>query len=266
MSGETPDNRQESSSTQHQILELSYAERVRTLIHLQQVGSLSTLSEKHSGWPFGSVMPYGLDQTGNPTFLISTMAIHTQNLRHNPKASLLIIEAAADEDPLGKARVTIMGEITQVAEEDLAVIRESYLNQHQEARYWVDFGDFAFYRMKIIALYFVGGFGVMGWVTEEEYQQAEVDSLADVAPEIIQHMNEDHTDALALLSQHFGNHSGDQIRMTAVDQLGFNLELTQDGQLQGIRLNFIRQVRNAAEVRKVLVEMVQQARTGNSQI
>ena len=142
MSGETPDNRQESSSTQHQILELSYAERVRTLIHLQQVGSLSTLSEKHSGWPFGSVMPYGLDQTGNPTFLISTMAIHTQNLLHNPKARLLIIEAAADEDPLGKARVTIMGEITQVAEEDLAVIRESYLNQHQEARYWVDFGDF----------------------------------------------------------------------------------------------------------------------------
>ena len=264
MSGVTPDDRQESSSTQREMLELSYAERVRTLMYLQPIGSLSTLSKKHAGWPFGSVMPYGLDQMGNPTFLISTMAIHTQNLQYSPKASLLVMEAAADEDPLEKARVTIMGEITQVVEEDLATIRESYLNQHQDARYWVDFGDFAFYRMEIIDLYFVGGFGVMGWVTAEEYQQAEVDPLADFAPEIIQHMNEDHTDALVLLSQHSSNHSSTQVRMITVDHLGFDLELTQNNQLQEIRLNFIRQVRNAAEVRKVLVEMVQQARAGDS--
>ena len=53
--------------------------------------------------------------------------------------------------------------------------------------------------------------------------------------------------------------------MTTVDHLGFDLELKQGNQLQEIRLNFIRQVQNAAEVRKVLVEMVQQARTGDSQ-
>ena len=265
MSDVTPDNRQGGGATQREILELSYAERVRTLMYLQPIGSLSTLSKKHEGWPFGSVMPYGLDQMGNPTFLISTMAIHTQNLRYSPKASLLVMEAAVDEDPLERARVTIMGEITQVSEEDLATVKESYLNQHQEARYWVDFGDFAFYRMKIIDLYFVGGFGMMGWVTAEEYRQAKVDPLADVTSEIIQHMNEDHTDALVLLSQHFSNHSGDQVRMTTVDHLGFDLELKQGNQLQEIRLNFIRQVQNAAEVRKVLVEMVQQARTGDSQ-
>ena len=261
----TPDNHQGSSSTQREILELSYAERVRTLMHLQPVGSLSTLSKKHVGLPFGSVMPYSLDQTGNPTFLISTMAVHTQNLQYSPKASLLIAEATENEDPLGKARVSIMGEITQVAEEDLAMIRESYLNQHHEARYWVDFGDFAFYRMTIIDLYFVGGFGAMGWITAEEYQQAEVDPLADIASEIIQHMNEDHKDALVLLSQHFGNHSGDQVKMITVDHLGFGLELIQDNQLHEIRLNFSRQVRNANAVRKVLVEMVQQARTEDSQ-
>ena len=104
----TPNNHQGSSSKQREILELSYAERVRTLMHLQPVGSLSTLSKKHVGLPFGSVMPYGLDQTGNPTFLISTMAVHTQNLQYSPKASLLIAEATENEDPLGKARVSIM--------------------------------------------------------------------------------------------------------------------------------------------------------------
>ena len=262
----TPNNCQECGSTQPKKLELSYAERVRTLVHLQPIGSLSTLSEKHAGWPFGSVMPYGLDQTGNPTFLISAIAIHTQNLQYSPKASLLVVEAAADEDPLEKARVTIMGEITPVAEEDLAMVKGNYLDQHQEANQWVNFGDFAFYRMKIIDLYFVGGFGVMGRVTAEEYRQAEVDPLADVAPEIIQHMNEDHSEALVLLSQHFGTHSGDHVRMITVDYLGFDLELTQGNQSQEVRLNFIRQARNAAEVREVLVEMVEQARTGDSQV
>jgi len=48
--------------------------------------------------------------------------------------------------------------------------------------------------------------------------------------------------------------------MTSVDRLGFHLRLkTQDG-MRGIRIAFLREVSNAAETRKVLVEMVQQAR------
>ena len=81
MSDVTPDNRQEGGATQREMLELSYAERVRTLMHLQPIGSLSTLSKKHGGWPFGSVMPYGIDQRSNPTFQISTMAIRAQKRR-----------------------------------------------------------------------------------------------------------------------------------------------------------------------------------------
>src|SRR5207245_3655445 len=81
-------------------LEPTYAERARTLIHLGRVGSLSTLSRKHPGWPFGSVMPYALDVTGRPIFLISSMAMHTQNLLNDPKASLLVTQSEAP-DPLG---------------------------------------------------------------------------------------------------------------------------------------------------------------------
>ena len=57
--------------------EPAFAERARTLLHLGRVGSLSTLSRKQAGFPFGSVMPYGLDDGGRPIFLISTMAMHT---------------------------------------------------------------------------------------------------------------------------------------------------------------------------------------------
>ena len=57
--------------------EPSYAEQARTLAHLGRIGSLSTISRRHPGWPFGSVMPYGQDEEGSPCFLISTMAMHT---------------------------------------------------------------------------------------------------------------------------------------------------------------------------------------------
>jgi len=68
--------------------EPTHAERARTLVYLGRVGSLSTLSRKRPGWPFGSVMPYALDEIGRPLFLISSMAMHTQNLTEDTRASL----------------------------------------------------------------------------------------------------------------------------------------------------------------------------------
>src|SRR5215472_17802349 len=81
--------------------EPSFAERARTLVYLGRMGSLSTLSRKQPGFPFGSVMPYGLDDQGRPIFLISTMAMHTQNLQADPRATLFVTEPGASGDPLG---------------------------------------------------------------------------------------------------------------------------------------------------------------------
>ena len=152
--------------------EPTYAERARTLVHLGRTGSLSTLSRKQPGWPFGSVMPYGLDPLGRPSFLISTMAMHTQNILADSRASLLVTDPDVSRDPLGAARVTLMGTASKVPEEELAALRDLYLARYENARYWVDFSDFAFYRMEIVDLYYVGGFGVMGWVAADEYARA----------------------------------------------------------------------------------------------
>jgi putative heme iron utilization protein len=48
---------------------------------LVPVATLSTVSRKHPGFPFGSLMPFALDSAGRPIFLISNMAMHTQNLK-----------------------------------------------------------------------------------------------------------------------------------------------------------------------------------------
>jgi hypothetical protein len=83
--------------------EPSHAERIRTLMSLTSVATLSTLSRKHPGFPFGSLMPFALDTSGRPIFLISNMAMHTQNLKTDPRCSLFVGQAGADGDPLGAA-------------------------------------------------------------------------------------------------------------------------------------------------------------------
>src|SRR5271169_3932577 len=84
--------------------EPSFAERGRTLMYEGRIATLSTLSRKQMGFPFGSLMPYGLDGQGRPIFLISTMAMHTQNLQADPRASLFVTEPDASGDPLGASR------------------------------------------------------------------------------------------------------------------------------------------------------------------
>ena len=81
-----------ATSGQPAVPEPSFAERARTLMHSGRIGSLSTISRKQPGFPFGSLMPYGLDDHGRPIFLISTMAMHTQNLQADPRASLFVTE------------------------------------------------------------------------------------------------------------------------------------------------------------------------------
>ena len=89
-----------AASDQPAVPEPSFAERARTLVYLARIGSLSTVSRKQPGFPFGSVKPYGLDEHGRPIFLISTMAMHTHNLQADSRASLLVTQPDTSGDPL----------------------------------------------------------------------------------------------------------------------------------------------------------------------
>jgi putative heme iron utilization protein len=240
--------------------EPSFAERARTLMHLGRTGSLSTLSRKQPGFPFGSVMPYGLDDAGHPIFLISTMAMHTQNLQANPHASLLVTQPDAGGDPLGASRVTLLGNALPIAEKGVAEARTLYLARYANSKYWVDFEDFSFYSMDVVDVYYVGGFGVMGWVSASDYERSKPDPLADVAIGIIQHMNADHGDALIVLARALAGIDSQEVRMTSVDRLGFHVRLKTPEGMRGVRIPFSREVTSPGEARAVLVEMVALAR------
>jgi len=241
--------------------ETSLAERARTLASLGRIGSLSTHSQKFPGFPFGSMMPFAVDDLGRPVFFISTMAMHTQNLRQDSRASLLITQPDVSGDPLGAARLTLLGAVMEVPP---AEVRDLYLSRYENARFWQEYTDFSYYRLDVSGVYFIGGFGVMGWISAADYGSAQPDPLAEVALGIIQHMNTDHADALRLIAHRFAGEAADGAVMTAVDRLGFHLRLKTGDRIHGRRLAFSREVRNTGDARAVLVEMTRQARSTES--
>ena len=178
-----------------EVHEPSLAERARTLASLGRIGSLSTHSGKFAGFPYGSMMPYAVDERGRPVFFISSMAMHTQNLLQDPRASLLITQPDVSGEPLDAARVTLIG---TAAEVPAAEVRALYLSRYENAKLWQDFSDFAYYRLEITGVYFVGGFGVVGWIAAGDYESARPDPSVDAAAGIIQHMHADHAGAVPL--------------------------------------------------------------------
>jgi len=247
------------ASPARRIPEPTYAERARTLASGARAGVLSTISRRHPGHPFGSVMPFALDGAGGPLLLISALAMHTQNLAADPRASLLVAEAGAG-DPLALGRVTLMGEAARVPAADLDAARAAYLARHPNAVHWVDFGDFAFWRIELIDVYWVGGFGAMDWLAPAAYGSARPDPLADAAADIMAHMNQDHRDALLVYARVLGGAEAKEAEMVAVDRLGFALRLTTADGLAGCRIPFPREVTSPAACREVLVQMLRECR------
>jgi heme oxygenase (biliverdin-IX-beta and delta-forming) len=163
----------------------------------------------------------------------------------------LVTQEDADGEPLGASRVTLVGNVLPVPNTELAEVRKLYLERHANSKYWVDFEDFSFYSMDVVDVYYVGGFG----------ERSQPDPLADSMAEIIQHMNADHKDALVLLARQFAHVDSTEATMTTVDHLGFHVRLKTAEGMRGTRIAFLRDVSNPAETRKMLVEMVQQARS-----
>src|ERR1019366_2076552 len=205
--------------------EPSHAERCRTLVASASRGALSTLAADPPGYPYGSVASYGLDDRGNPLFFVSLMAEHTQNAIRDPRASLLITEPVPEgADPLASGRVTLLGLLSTVAEDDRSTARGRYLEANPTSAYYIDFGDFTFYRLDVQSIRYVGGYGRMSWVDAAANARAEPDPLAAAAGGIIEHMKGNHAEAQVLFCRHLGGRPDTaEAVMSAVDRYGFEM-------------------------------------------
>jgi putative heme iron utilization protein len=261
-SGMTSNHGSGGPPTGSEVRSPSHAERCRTLVACARSATLCTLAREPAGFPYGSLVAFAADAQGSPLLLLSAMAEHRQNLDARSEGSILVAEAhGPSEDPLALGRLTLLGRCGPVEPEAIPDARRAFLVLHPRAAGYVDFNDFAFYRLAVEAIRYIGGFGRMSWVTVDAYRAAEPDPLVDAAASIRSHMNDDHADALVACARAFAS-AGDatSATMTAVDRYGFEMRIETPLLPRSARLAFDTPAATGEEVRREIITLVKRAR------
>src|SRR5262245_18808067 len=121
------------------------ADEIRQMLARERTGLLSTLSVKEAGWPFGSITPYARLESGEPIIMISEIAEHTRNLRHDARVSLLVQDSGAAARPQAGARVTLMGYAIPVPLPYLEHARHLYSSIFPDSVDYFSAHDFSLY-------------------------------------------------------------------------------------------------------------------------
>ena len=231
------------------------AREARDLLKTALKGSIATL-DKASGHPYASLVLTATEQDGTPLFLISRLALHTQNLQADSLASLLVDGTDNQADPLPGARVTFIGNVRPTGS---TTARARFLARHPSAGGYASFPDFAFYALSIESAHFIGGFGRIVDLPASDLliSLASAEGLAAAEEGIVSHMNEDHADAIALYATKLLGSPAGAWRMTGIDPEGCDLVLG----ARGLRLPFDNLITSASEARTELVRLVNVARS-----
>ncbi len=222
------------------------------LCRQQHSGVLSTHSVSVEGYPFGSVVPFFMTPQGNVIIYISEIALHTRNIKGNPKVSLTIFDGSED-DSQANARVTILGDAHRI---DDAQIAEQYYRLFPRARGYLQTHDFHFYQIDTVRVRYIGGFGRIHWIDKAIWQQAKQEWHSQ--PEgMLSHMNDDHQDAMvAILAAHHGIQP-EHVVMQSVFPEGAHYQVNEEIYY----VAFEAECESAMDVRKALVSLTNQARS-----
>ena len=230
----------------------------RHLARRAVMGALATV-DSDSGHPYASLVTLATEPAGAPVLLISKLALHTRNLLADSRASILIDETGNDGNPLAGGRVTLIGRAEKTTS---PTARRRFLARHPEAEEYVGFPDFAFYSLSIERGHFVGGFGrIVSLSPEDILTPLEgATSLVDAEADIIEHMNEDHADALALYASVLLGGDNGAWRLTGVDPDGCDLICGPEA----LRLPFANRVTSPGDARQEFVRLAEKARAQQS--
>jgi hypothetical protein len=230
------------------------ASDARGLVRRALKASLATL-DPGTGYPYASLIIVATDASGAPILLISNLARHTRNLVNDKRTSILIDGTGAAGDPLQGARVTLFG----VAEKtDDPAVKRRFLARHKEAEFYVSFQDFSFWRLMVEGAHYIGGFGRIVDLKPEHLlvDTTAAEKLLAAEAEILEHMNQDHKDAVELYATALKDAHPGPWRMAGIDPEGCDLLL--EG--EALRIVFAKPIATPHEAREELVRLTREAR------
>lgn len=216
--------------------------------------ALATI-DRETGYPYASLITVATSAGGAPVFLISRLAKHTTNLLADPRASILYDGTGGLGDPLEGGRISLRGEAHPI---DDPRAEARFLARHPSARSYAGFADFSFYGLRIEGAHYVGGFGSIHDFSPEDLLTplGGAEALLDAEPDIVEHMNEDHADAVELYATKLLGAPPGAWRFAGCDPDGCDLVLED----RALRLDFPQRVTSPQTVRTTLARLARKAR------
>ena len=196
--------------------------QARALLLGEYRGVLSTHSKSMPGYPFGSVVPYCLDDQGRPLILISRIAQHTHNLALDSKCSLLVGERGA-EDVQAVGRVTLLAQAQKLTDEaQVQAAAQRYYRYFPESQSYHSAHDFDFWVLVPVRFRYIGGFGAIHWLEDVALANP---FAGDSETGMVEHMNADHAKAIAHYVQLSGLPHTEPAVLVGVDSEGMHLRI-----------------------------------------
>lgn len=231
----------------------------KDLIRTARFGALAAI-EAGTGHPLASRVALATDLDGTPVILTSTLSGHTSAILETPDCSLLVGEPGKG-DPLAHARVSLFCSAVRIERESETHkrLRRRYLARHPKAELYVDFGDFAFFRLELKRASLNGGFGKAFELEQADLLTILGDAAGWQAMEegAVEHMNDDHADAIKLYAEVLCKGESATWRLSGLDPEG--LDLVAGDRIE--RFWFEDPLEKPADVRPVLVELAKKARS-----
>ncbi|WP_156689410.1 HugZ family pyridoxamine 5'-phosphate oxidase [Mycobacterium sp. Marseille-P9652] len=238
----------------------SAAEQARTIAAAGNAATLASLTA--DGDPWASLVAYGL-LDGAPVLCVSALAEHGRNLAADPRASLSIVAATNDPDPLAGSRITLSGSVTRPSAAERNAARMAYLDAVPAARHYIDFSDFTLWMLSVERVRWVGGYGRMDSASGGQYAAAEPDPVAPAASRALAHLNADHADALAAMARAFGGYPDtDTAVCTGIDRYGLDLRVHTPRGVAYTRVGFPQRLTSADQLRSATADLARAAVTG----
>jgi len=227
----------------------------RQLVRSKEKAVLATVMRETNGDPYASLVLTACDYSGNPLVYISNLAEHTKNLWQNQRVSMLYENTLGLNDPLSGARVTLQG---TMIESQNPLLQERFFKRHEQARKYENAHNFFLFQMNVERAHLVAGFGRIHWIDAEDYHFDASHIIGFDANEdgIVNHMNQDHSDALDLMAQHLLGIEETGWKMIGIDPEGFDMRHRD----QVIRLDFDQPLTSVEDSRPVMVDLVKRAR------
>ena len=232
------------------------ARDARQLLFACYDGVLATISVAVPGYPFGSVVPFCLDRSGQPVILIANIAQHRKNVVADPKVSLTVFDRSAD-DLQSNGRLTLIADALPVAADDRDAMTRYYRYFPESHDYHLTH-SFEFWRLHLKRVRFIGGFGAIHWL-EPAQMLGPNPFMADEEASMVAHMNADHRDAMHdYLKPVIGVEAAAASTPTlaGVDADGIHVRTER----RVYRIAFPKPVATARDVRAALVALAQAAR------